>query len=77
VVWDRVETTVFSATATLTDDKLEDDSDYQLMLRDPQGRTMTAEIPRGAPERRENATSGFLKSRGVRAFRPEFHGRSS
>jgi hypothetical protein len=49
VVWDRVETTVFSVTATLTDDKLEDDSDYHLMLRDPQGRTMTAEIPRGAP----------------------------
>ena len=43
------ETTVFVVSATLTDYKLEGgsrgDSDYHLVLRDDQGRTMVAEIP--------------------------------
>jgi hypothetical protein len=40
-----VETTVYSVTATLTDYVMEDDSDYHLVLRDPQGRSMIVEIP--------------------------------
>src|SRR5437660_2248401 len=43
-----VETSVFSVTATLTDYVLEDDSDYHLVLRDAQGRTMIVEIPEPA-----------------------------
>ncbi len=40
-----VETTVYSVTATLTDFKLEDDSDYHLVLSDSSGQTMIVEIP--------------------------------
>ena len=40
---------MFSVTATLTDYELEDDSEYHLGLRGPQGRTMTVETPRAAP----------------------------
>ena len=39
------ETTVFRVSATLTEYKLEDDSDYHLVLRDGSGNTMIAEIP--------------------------------
>lgn len=39
------ETTVFSVSATLTEFKLESDSDYHLVLSDSAGRTMIAEIP--------------------------------
>jgi hypothetical protein len=40
-----VETTVFALDATLTKFKLEQDSDYHLVLADGGGRTMIAEIP--------------------------------
>ena len=39
------EDTVFVVNATLTDYKLESDSDYHLVLMDDQGNTMIAEIP--------------------------------
>jgi uncharacterized protein (TIGR03437 family) len=39
------ETTVFVLSATITDYKLEDDSDYHIVLQDSGGRTMIAEIP--------------------------------
>jgi hypothetical protein len=39
------ENTVFVVNATLTDFKLESDSDYHLVLLDDQGNTMIAEIP--------------------------------
>jgi hypothetical protein len=39
------ETTVFRLSATLTEYKLEDDSDYHLVLSDGSGHTMIAEIP--------------------------------
>lgn len=39
------ETTVFKVQATLTEFKLEDDSDYHLVLRDGSGNTMISEIP--------------------------------
>jgi uncharacterized protein (TIGR03437 family) len=39
------ETTVFGLSATLTEYKLEDDSDYHLVLQDPDGKTMIVEIP--------------------------------
>ena len=39
------ETTVFAVSATITDYKLENDSDYHIVLQDPGGRTMIAEIP--------------------------------
>src|SRR5947209_13868706 len=40
-----VEETVYSVTATLTAVKAEDDSDYELVLSDGEGRTIVAEIP--------------------------------
>ncbi|HEY2016782.1 MAG TPA: IPT/TIG domain-containing protein, partial [Bryobacteraceae bacterium] len=40
-----VEATVFLMNATLVEYKLEDDSDYHLVLRDSAGKTMIAEIP--------------------------------
>jgi len=40
-----VETTMWVVNATLTSYKLEDDSDYHLVLRDDAGQTMIAEIP--------------------------------
>ena len=40
-----VETTVFVVNATLTSYSLEEDSDYHLVLSDPQGNTMIVEIP--------------------------------
>ena len=39
------ETTVFVLNATLTEFKLESDSDYHLVISDPGGKTMIAEIP--------------------------------
>ncbi len=39
------ETTLFVLNATLTEFKLEDDSDYHLVLSDPAGKTMIVEIP--------------------------------
>jgi uncharacterized protein (TIGR03437 family) len=39
------ETTVFALSATLKQYKLEDDSDYHLVLQDAAGRTLIAEIP--------------------------------
>jgi hypothetical protein len=39
------ETTVFRVQATLTEYKLEDDSDYHMVLRDASGNTMISEIP--------------------------------
>lgn len=39
-----VETTVWRITAHLTDYKAEDDSDYHLVIRDSQGRSMIAEL---------------------------------
>lgn len=39
------ETTVYQISATLTEYKLEDDSDYHLVLSDASGNTMIAEIP--------------------------------
>src|SRR5512140_869115 len=39
------ETTVFTLNATLTQYKLESDSDYHLVLQDASGNTMIAEIP--------------------------------
>jgi len=39
------ETTVWTVTATLTDYKLETDSDYHIVLADASGNTMIAEIP--------------------------------
>jgi uncharacterized protein (TIGR03437 family) len=39
------ETTVFALSATLTEYKLEDDSDYHLVLQDTTGKTLIAEIP--------------------------------
>jgi hypothetical protein len=39
------ETTVFTLNGTLTQYKLEDDSDYHVVLSDAAGRTMIAEIP--------------------------------
>ncbi|HEX3110952.1 MAG TPA: hypothetical protein VHU41_17765, partial [Thermoanaerobaculia bacterium] len=39
------ETTVFTLSATLTQYKLETDSDYHLVLSDSSGNTMIAEIP--------------------------------
>jgi hypothetical protein len=43
--FDPTENTVFVVTATLTDYKIESDSDYHLVLLDDQGDTMIAEIP--------------------------------
>ena len=40
-----IETTVFALSATLTQYKLEDDSDYHLVLQDATGKTLIAEIP--------------------------------
>jgi uncharacterized protein (TIGR03437 family) len=60
------ETTQFALNATLTEFKLEDDSDYHLVLSDPAGKTMIAEIPSpscvgaGSP-----FTAGITRARSV------------
>jgi hypothetical protein len=43
--FDPTENTVFVVNATLTDYKVESDSDYHLVIMDDQGNTMIAEIP--------------------------------
>lgn len=40
------ETSLYEIEATLTEYKLEDDSDYHLVIRDTSGRTMIVEIPK-------------------------------
>jgi len=66
------ETTVFSLSATLTEFKLESDSDYHLVLSDGAGHTMIAEIPDPACV---GSSSPFLPS--VRTARSAFDARFS
>jgi len=64
------ETTLFVLGATLTEYTLEDDSDYHLVLSDPAGKTMIAEIP--SPN-----CIGSLSpfAAGIASARPEFDAR--
>jgi uncharacterized protein (TIGR03437 family) len=64
------ETTVFVLSATLTDYKLEDDSDYHIVLQDSGGKTMIAEIPLPACV---GAGSRFLAS--IAGARSQFNAR--
>jgi hypothetical protein len=66
------ETTVFSLSATLTEFKLESDSDYHLVLSDGAGHTMIAEIPDPACV---GSGSPFLSS--IRTARSTFDARFS
>lgn len=66
------ETTVFRVSATLTEYKLEDDSDYHLVLRDGSGNTMIGEIPDPTCV----GTSSPLRS-GISNARSQFNARFS
>lgn len=61
------ETTVFVLSATVTEFKLEDDSDYHLVLSDSAGKTMIAEIP--SPK---CVNSGSSFTAGITNARSEF-----
>ena len=64
-----VETTTYSVTATLVEFKLEDDSDYHLVLADEAGRTIIAEIPSPA------CASGSALAAQISAARSAFDAR--
>ena len=70
-----VETTTYSVTATLVEFKLEDDSDYHLVLTDDAGRMIVAELPSSGCSARSPLAAQIATARAT--FDARFHATSA